>query len=103
MTSKERYKRYYESGKHRICTNYYRKKMYEELGVSFSFYQSFVRPMVQKLKGNKCSKCGNTKNIDVHHSSLELINIDTLILLCRKCHKQLHKNETRASVCKKAP
>ena len=69
----------------------YEKKMFAGLGVNRDYYYNFIVPMILKIKGKKCEKCGNTNNLDLHHSSTELINIHTLKLLCRKCHVNLHR------------
>lgn len=70
----------------------YDRKMFDELGVNRSFYQSFIIPGVKRIKGNKCEVCGSTQKLEVHHSSKELINIDTLKLLCHVCHQKEHKS-----------
>lgn len=68
----------------------YDKEMFLKLGVNRDFYYNVIRPQILKIKGNKCESCGNTNNLDVHHSSKKIINIKTLKLLCRKCHMKTH-------------
>lgn len=76
-----------------------RDKWEKGLGVSYDFWRSFISPMIKKLKGNKCEVCGSTKNLDSHHSQYKLINIDTVKVLCKKCHKKFEK-ETIEIYCK---
>ncbi len=76
--------------------------MFDVLGINFGWYIRFVRPTIMRMKGNKCSVCSSPNNLDLHHKDLELINIDTLIILCRKCHKRWHKfNEVKNANRKK--
>ena len=63
-------------------------------GVTYRFWELFVRPQVLRIKGKKCEKCGDTENIDVHHTSYKHQNINTFLVLCRSCHKQWHNNNT---------
>lgn len=45
-----------------------------------------VRPTLLSIRGNKCEKCSSTNNLDVHHTDYEVQTINTLQVLCRKCH-----------------
>lgn len=69
----------------------YDKEMFTDLGVNKNFYYNFLVPRILEINGNKCGSCGNTKNLDIHHSSKKVINIYTLKVLCRKCHMKVHK------------
>ncbi len=69
----------------------YRKKVFEDVGVNYGFWSSFIRPMVRHIKGRICGKCNSKNNVDIHHSSLELINIHTLKMLCKTCHSHEHQ------------
>ena len=60
-------------------------------GILNQFWDRFVNPMVMELKGNKCEYCGATKNLDLHHLDYrQEVSINTLKVLCRKCHKKEH-------------
>jgi len=63
-------------------------------GVIPFFYQEFVAPMIKKLKGNKCEVCGSLKFLDLHHKTYDECTINDFQLLCRKCHKSIHKKLT---------
>lgn len=43
---------------------------------------------------NKCNKCGSNINVEIHHIDKDTTNNspNNLILLCRKCHRRLHKD-----------
>lgn len=69
----------------------YDERMFTQLGVKRWFYKSFVVPGIRRIKGNKCEECSSTDKLQVHHTSLELINKDTLKLLCFDCHKKIPK------------
>jgi DNA repair exonuclease SbcCD nuclease subunit len=52
------------------------------------------REAVFECKGHKCAACNTTKNLEIHHV-LPLINggnnnMDNLLVVCQKHHKQLH-------------
>ena len=69
----------------------YDRRMFEKLGVAYSFWDNFVRPSVRRIKGNKCEVCSTDKDIQIHHSSLKDITINTLLLLCRAHHTERHE------------
>jgi len=58
----------------------------QRIGVKETFWNNIVVPTMLKKYNYKCSICENTKNLHVHHTSYELVNIDTLIVLCASCH-----------------
>jgi len=68
----------------------YEKRMYNDLGVNFSHYRQKLVPQIRAMKGNACELCKGTKDLHVHHSDMDNININTLKLLCRKCHVKEH-------------
>jgi len=68
----------------------YWRSIFPELGVNSNFYQKFVKPTIRKIKKNKCEECSGQVWLDIHHASKELINVDTLLLLCKKCHVKRH-------------
>ena len=71
------------------------KKEYPD-GISQHFWDNFVVPNVKRIKGNKCLFCSETKNLDIHHLDYEEeVSINTLQLLCRSCHKLVHKNTNK--------
>lgn len=51
----------------------------------------------------KCSKCGKTKNVDVHHkdTNYQNNNIDNLEYLCRSCHMKEHRKKGICKICGK--
>ncbi len=65
-------------------------KLPRDLGIAVWFYKNYMVPAVNELKGHKCEECDSTKNLDVHHTDYNQVNIDTLRLLCRKCHRKIH-------------
>ena len=63
----------------------------QKTGLNSEFWRKFVRPRVLEIKGNVCEMCSSKGKVDVHHTNYELQTIHTLKVLCRKCHKKLHK------------
>lgn len=53
------------------------------------FWKATVVPYMLK-KFPKCQMCKSQDNLDVHHIDYEKVNINTLKVLCRKCHKKCH-------------
>lgn len=54
----------------------------------------------EKLKavGYKCELCGSAKNLQVHHITYENLGyepLDDLLVVCRKCHEELHKEDLK--------
>lgn len=53
---------------------------------------------VLKRDGHKCTECGYTKNLHIHHKDFSgqtdnpNDSIDNLVTLCIKCHSKLHFN-----------
>lgn len=71
----------------------YENQVYHDLGISKDFYKRLIVPAVRTIKGDKCELCCSNQELNVHHQSFEEINIKTLILLCKPCHKIVHKWE----------
>lgn len=50
--------------------------------------------LVRKSSNYKCSKCGSSKELNIHHLSYDRIGlpgeIDDLVTLCSKCHQEAH-------------
>jgi 5-methylcytosine-specific restriction endonuclease McrA len=44
------------------------------------------------ILGTKCRNCGSNMNLHIHHIDGDIANNDSrnLVLLCAKCHKDLH-------------
>jgi 5-methylcytosine-specific restriction endonuclease McrA len=58
-------------------------------------YWKAVTLMVKKRDGDKCTNCGGTDRLQVHHKTYsnhfsEHLNISDMITLCRICHAKLH-------------
>lgn len=52
-----------------------------------------TRKRLYKLYDYKCDKCGSPKNLCVHHITYENLGEekdDDLVVLCQRCHRQLH-------------
>lgn len=76
----------------RTAGNYaYEERTFAKLGVKFKFYHNWLRPSILRIKGEKCEECSSNKDLQLHHSDMGLINIDTLKVLCRPCHREKHK------------
>lgn len=60
-------------------------------------YQRWRKQVLAKC-GKKCQMCGSTENIEVHHIVPIAENkdlryaVDNGMVLCRKCHKEVHRN-----------
>jgi len=56
-----------------------------------------IRKMILKIFNNRCIRCQQIKNIDIHHIIPERAGgkneINNLLPLCRKCHQFLEKNQ----------
>ena len=55
-----------------------------------------IREARKVMDGNKCTRCGSTDHLEVHHKTYELdptrglLVLDNLITLCRSCHDATH-------------
>lgn len=51
----------------------------------------------------KCSMCGSTHNVDIHHKDGNHQNNDSsnLVLLCRSCHIKAHRPKSKCKICGK--
>lgn len=55
------------------------------------------RQQILERDGHKCSLCGKTKHLNVHHKYYILGHLaweyedETFVTLCQKCHKRIHK------------
>lgn len=80
-----------------------------------SVYWKTVRKYVLWIRGNKCSRCGRTKDIQLHHETYEhrgseYLHLGDLVVLCSSCHETYeHTNKDVLAVMlrlvetKKAP
>ena len=57
-----------------------------------SLYQQTIREIAIKSLGGKCSKCGSTDNLQIHHKDNNLRNLkmSNLTLFCTPCHSIFH-------------
>lgn len=55
-----------------------------------------LKKSIIKRDNHHCTRCGNTKNLLVHHIDFSIDNhsSDNLITLCRSCHIALHNSTT---------
>ena len=89
MTIKECRTRYYK--KHKEGINKINKEYREMKMESKAFFDNIVMPTLKRKYNNQCQKCGSKNHLDIHHTDYEHANINNLELLCRKCHKAVHK------------
>jgi len=56
---------------------------------------------VKRRDGWKCTECGSTERVEVHHKTYEnhgaeIIHLEDMTTLCEKCHKKAHgRNEEK--------
>ena len=60
-------------------------------------YWKAISDYVKERDSYRCGKCGAQKRLQVHHLSYqhhgdELHNMNELVTLCRKCHKETHEH-----------
>lgn len=81
----------------------YDKINFERKGINRWWFQQKIVPLIRMIKGNKCENCDSDKNIDVHHTDYDIWTINTLFLLCKKCHVGVHRGlikNKRFQVCR---
>lgn len=65
-----------------------------------------TRVKVFKQKGRRCSRCGKTYSLQVHHliyrRPYESVQLDDLIVLCVQCHEKEHGIENNANLSDRA-
>lgn len=71
-----------------------------------TIYWRGVSLFVKRRDGWRCTECGSTKKIEVHHKTYENHGAETehledLMTLCDNCHKKAHKLEKPESAEKK--
>jgi 5-methylcytosine-specific restriction endonuclease McrA len=67
------------------------KPKYQELRLKLNEEIKNIRKYLLKILGEKCSICGSTKNLEIHHKNIGN-RLEDLVLVCRKCH---HKIENK--------
>ena len=67
-----------------------------------------IREQVLERDNHKCTVCGDTNNLVIHHTSYDNIGnekIEDLITVCEKCHNEIHStrgwNRSKNKVTKK--
>lgn len=91
--------------KRKYCSILCMRKDWVNLGVNESSIRnsrSSARNIYQLFIGlDRCSQCGATENLDVHHIDQNPNNnsIDNLMLLCRSCHMKLHHPKPTCKIC----
>ncbi len=68
---------------------------YMGAGVSNYFWIHIITPTILRKYNYKCANCPSTKNLHIHHTDYVNQNINTLVVLCPKCHKAEHKEEVK--------
>lgn len=70
-----------------------KKKYYEYLQ---SPEWKIFRQLALDTLGHSCGKCGNKKDLQVHHKHYRNIfkeNISDVMILCKPCHKKTHRDK----------
>ena len=55
-------------------------------------------------KTDKCAKCGTKKNLTIHHKEMVSLHPEKMfdetncIILCRKCHNEIHSGKNKHNV-----
>ncbi len=60
-------------------------------GLSWHFWNNVVVPLVRKRCGYMCVSCGGEKQLITHHIVPNVQVLQNLVTLCRKCHREIHK------------
>lgn len=61
-------------------------------------YWKTVSNYAKELCGNKCSVCGSSKELNVHHRTYEnhgneVNHLEDLVVMCKNCHGKVHNGE----------
>jgi len=86
------FKEWYEDNKEqqkKNCLGYYwgHKKQWNIRGLHNKYRDYYLEKF-----GNKCQQCESTENLELHHSFYEnKAYSNGIILLCRACHRKLHR------------
>lgn len=86
-------KRWYEKNKQKVFarTAKYKRKTFGTVSGE-EFYKESVHPLVLKRDNYKCTKCGSSESLIVHHKHYDVdkLTMNDLQTLCRSCHRRLH-------------
>lgn len=54
------------------------------------------KEIVYSTLGNKCKECGEEENLNIHHidEDYKNNNISNILLLCKRCHINIHSEST---------
>lgn len=59
-----------------------------------------IRKLVLERDGHRCTKCGNTEHLDIHHIiSFKVAHnhdISNLVTLCKRCHPKSEMRQEKA-------
>lgn len=69
------------------------KKNHEKYLVRQKDYSKFRKLLIDLHK--KCNECGSKDNLEMHHLDYNESSINTITILCRKCHRRLHRIENQ--------
>lgn len=64
-----------------------------KFGINVEFWRTIVIPALMDKFNNKCCICGSDRYLEVHHKSYEEQNINTLFLVCKSCHTDIHNSQ----------
>ena len=64
-----------------------------KMGIELELWKNIVVPVIKEKFNNECCICNSDKNLQIHHKSYEEQNINTLFLVCKSCHTDIHKSE----------
>ena len=84
---KEYRRQYYKDNKN-VPDNYRKKRREYNNIVAWTERQ---KEKIFEIKGDKCEKCGTTKELELHHLEYKK-DIHVVMVLCKKCHVDLHFN-----------
>lgn len=92
-------KKYYEKNKNKIIGNVKKRQQDTDYASEKTPAQKIIRNIKRKtryyfrLNGHNCEFC--TKKAEEHHHNTSPIEFDKFNFVCRKCHKNIHKNIRR--------
>lgn len=53
-----------------------------------------LKDMIKGKFDNKCCRCGASNKLHIHHINYGSDTLDNFLLVCPKCHKNIHKRKT---------
>ncbi len=69
---------------------------YEKSGITCTFWETIVKPMIFRRDNWKCKHCWKTSELEIHSKSGKHIDADDLITLCKDCHYKVHGRKRRS-------